>query len=185
MIDGSCYREVRNWKIFVIFGWHCFCSLFYIPLLFTFPSISLPPRGKCWKGKLQKNQKKQKNKTLKTWKIGEAVSFPFRASDPAFLACPFSFFLSYSLFSFIQLITLFCILFFWSLHLSMSYDSIFPFFSAFLSISISISRVIFFSSSLHRSTRAQRVSFGLLVYVILFFNWEFQWTWSYILISSK
>ena len=87
-----------------------------------------PSRGKCWKGRLQKNQKKQKNKTLKTWKIGEVVSFPFWASDPAFLACPFSYSILCSLpYSWTHHPS--CILFFfWSLHLSMSYDSIFLFF---------------------------------------------------------
>lgn len=39
---------------------------------------------------------------------------------------------------------------------------------SFLSVSISVSYSFFPSSSLHRSTLAQRVSSGLLVYVILF-----------------
>lgn len=143
-----------------------------------------PSPGEVLKGKTSEESEKTKKQNIENMKDWRGCFFSFSSIRPG-VPCMSFFFLFYSLFSFIQLITLFCILFFWSLHLSMSYDSIFPFFSAFLSISISISRVIFFSSSLHRSTRAQRVSFGLLVYVILFFNWEFQWTWSYILISSK
>jgi hypothetical protein len=76
-----------------------------------------------------------------------------------------SFLFSYSLF-FHTLIFL-AFLFFFAFHLSMSYDSI------VFSISISVSYFLPLSS-LHRSTRAQRVSSGLLVYVILFFNRELQ-----------
>jgi hypothetical protein len=75
-----------------------------------------------------------------------------------------SFLFSYSLF-FHTLI--FLAFFFFAFHLSMSYDSI------VFSISISVSYFLPLSS-LHRSTRAQRVSSGLLVYVILFFNRELQ-----------
>lgn len=144
-----------------------------------------PSRGKCWKGRLQKNQKKQKNKTLKTWTIGEVVSFPFWASDPAFLACPFSYSILCSLpYSWTHHPS--CILFFF---LISSFEHVIwfhiSFFLLFFLSPFPFPESFSPSSSLHRSTRAQRVSSGLLVYVILFFNWEFQWTWSYILISSK
>lgn len=186
MIDGSCYREGRNWKIFVIFGWHCLCFyvLFLFLLSFIFPHFTHFPlflsSGKCWQGRLQKNQKKTKKKQIieimKDWR---GCFFSFLSIWPG-VPC-MSFFLSFA-YSLCSLHTThpLHLLFLISFHFSMSYCFY------FLSILISISYDSpFFLSSLHHSNRAQRVSSGLLVYVILFFNWELQWTWSYILISSK
>lgn len=103
MIDGSCYREGRNWKIFVIFGWHCFCvfsPFIYTPLLCAFPSIS-PPWGSVECGRFQKNQKKSKKQNFEIMKDWRGCFYSLRASDPALLACAFFFKIpvSYSLFS--------------------------------------------------------------------------------------
>ena len=125
MIDGSCYREGRNRKIFVIFGWHCLWFLPFIPS--HFPSLS--SRVKCWTGK-DSEQKKQKNKNIENmtdWR------FPFLSISPG-VACPFS---TFSLFPFSILPYnssfwhfSFFIIFIWACHMV-------PL--SFLSISISVS----------------------------------------------
>ena len=87
-----------------------------------------------------------------------------------FLMC---FFIFYSLFSFIQLIILSTscfVLFFISPFEHVMIPNFFFFLMLFFLSRFRFPESLFPLSSLHRSTRAQRVSSGLLVYVILFFN---------------
>lgn len=162
MIDGSCYREGRSWKIFVIFGWHCFCFLFISSHL-----PSLPSRGKWLKGE----DSEQKNRKTKHWKHDRLEGFFSWASVPA-LHVLFSSLFSIQLSSFRH--------FFVDFHLSMSYDSIV--FSFCLHFRFLFVFPVEFPASFYPGTASEFWS-ACVCHIIL--NRESQRTWSYILMPSK
>jgi hypothetical protein len=141
MIDGSCYREGRDWKLFVISGLHCF---FFLTVSFPFPQIQHSPFRSNSGERVHGTQKKHRK--TKTQGRLEAVS------------CLLSIRHGVSCMSFSSLFSFLSYTHPLSSHLSISSDPIFSFFPFSYCLS-----VIFFLKHPASFYRAQRVSSGLLV----------------------